>query len=57
MTKGQEIVASGGQILLPFALGDAQVTFASRWDLAARIDGAIMEAVMRALDEARREKP
>ena len=38
------IVARGGQILLPFKAGDAEVTF-SRWELARLITETIEEAV------------
>jgi len=42
-----KIINQGGQILLPFSVGDAQITFASRWRLAEMIDKAIKEAKCR----------
>lgn len=39
------IVGMGGQILWPLKLGDAQVTYSSRWSLARAIDEAIAAAV------------
>jgi hypothetical protein len=33
-----------GQILLPFNVGDASITFSSRWALALMIENAILAA-------------
>ena len=41
----ENIVAQGGQILLPFEVGDAQVVFPSRWRLAELITQALNDAV------------
>lgn len=38
------IIDRGGGILLPFDAGDAQIAFASRWELARMIEAAILEA-------------
>ena len=50
------ISARGGQILLPFDAGDAEVRFPSRWklveDIAEAIREGIREAVMK--DKGRR---
>lgn len=45
-----KIVGMGGQILLPMKIGDAQVTFSSRWALARAIDQAIADAVQEVYD-------
>lgn len=36
------IVSRGGQILLPFRVGDAKVNFDSRWKLALEIAEALL---------------
>lgn len=41
----KKIVGMGGQILWPLKLGDAEVTYSSRWSLARAIDEAIAKAV------------
>lgn len=42
-----DIVNCGGQILLPFSIGDAPVTFSSRWELARMIERAVRDAFAR----------
>lgn len=41
--EAMAIINQGGQILLPFRAGDAQITF-SRWTLAKLIDAALARA-------------
>lgn len=43
--RAEKIVGTGGQILLPFKIGDASVEFASRWELAKLIAQAIRDAL------------
>lgn len=43
--RARSIVAQGGQILLPFKAGDAEVCFPSRWELAVMIETAITSAL------------
>ena len=42
----KNIIDKGGQILLPFKIGDAKIIFPSRWQLARMIDDAITDALL-----------
>lgn len=44
--RARRIVGGGGQILLPYNAGDAQVTWFSRRNLVQEIEQEIIEAVM-----------
>jgi hypothetical protein len=41
----RNIIAKGSQILLPFDVSDASVSFTSRWELAEMIERLVIDAV------------
>ncbi len=53
--RAREVISQGGQLLLPFNAGDAQVTYSSRHRLAELIADQIRKAVSEAYEQGKED--